>query len=37
VAVRAEACAGHDPVFVDDAQRAEFDVLRVEVVRERKK
>jgi hypothetical protein len=37
VAVRAEALAGRDAILVDDAQRSELDVLRIEVVRERER
>jgi hypothetical protein len=35
VAVGAEAHAGCDAVFIDDAQRAELDVLRVHVIGKR--
>ena len=37
VAVGAEAGTGHDPVFVDDPQWPELDVLRVVIPRERKR
>src|SRR4030095_13075958 len=37
VAVRAESLTGRDALLIDDAQRAELDVLRIEVVRERER
>ncbi len=37
MAVRAEPLAGGDAVLVDDAQRTELDVLRIEVIRERER
>ena len=37
VTVRAEALAGSDAILVDHAQRAELDVLRIEVVGERER
>ena len=37
VAMRAEALAGCDTILVDDAQRSELDVLRIEVVGERER
>src|SRR5678816_2476605 len=37
MAVRAEALAGGDAILVDDAQRSELDMLRIEVVRKRKR
>src|SRR5688572_27735297 len=37
VTVRAEALAGRDAILVDHAQRAELDVVRIEVVGERER